>query len=69
VRESTLKDNWIYIQEPDSLVGRTLIFKKWNQYMVADPRILPSARKIGILIASDVSDAHVVRVPKRPACF
>src|SRR5271167_2508413 len=31
-----LKDNWIYIQEPDVLVGRLQIFNNWSPYMVAD---------------------------------
>jgi protoporphyrinogen oxidase len=34
---STLKDTWIYIQEPDVLVGRLQIFNNWSPYMVADP--------------------------------
>jgi protoporphyrinogen oxidase len=33
----TLKDTWIYIQEPDVLVGRLQIFNNWSPYMVADP--------------------------------
>ena len=32
-----LQDNWIYIQEPDVLVGRMQIFNNWSPYMVADP--------------------------------
>ncbi|HLJ16822.1 MAG TPA: NAD(P)/FAD-dependent oxidoreductase [Bryobacteraceae bacterium] len=32
-----LRDNWIYIQEPDVLVGRMQIFNNWSPYMVADP--------------------------------
>ncbi|MDQ2946368.1 MAG: NAD(P)/FAD-dependent oxidoreductase [Acidobacteriota bacterium] len=32
-----LKDNWIYIQEPDVLVGRMQIFNNWSPYMVSDP--------------------------------
>jgi len=32
-----LKDNWIYIQEPDVLVGRMQIFNNWSPYMVANP--------------------------------
>jgi protoporphyrinogen oxidase len=35
--ESLLKDNWIYIQEPDVLVGRMQIFNNWSPYMVSDP--------------------------------
>ena len=31
-----IKDNWIYIQEPDVLVGRMQIFNNWSPYMVAD---------------------------------
>lgn len=32
-----LSDNWIYIQEPDVLVGRMQIFNNWSPYLVADP--------------------------------
>src|ERR1700678_971427 len=92
-----LKDNWIYIQEPDVLVGRLQIFNNWSPYMVADPSktwigleyfcydtdalwkmpdeelkkfAIGEVEKIGILRASDVRDAHVVRVPKTyPAYF
>ena len=32
-----IKDNWIYIQEPDVLVGRLQIFNNWSPSMVADP--------------------------------
>ena len=31
------RDNWIYIQEPDVLVGRLQIFNNWSPYLVADP--------------------------------
>ena len=34
---SLLKDTWIYVQEPDVLVGRLQIFNNWSPYMVADP--------------------------------
>jgi len=92
-----LKDNWIYIQEPDVLVGRLQIFNNWSPYMVADPSktwigleyfcyqtdalwkmadedlkkfAIAEVEKIGILHACDVTDAHVVRVPKTyPAYF
>jgi protoporphyrinogen oxidase len=30
-------DNWIYIQEPDVLVGRLQVFNNWSPYMVANP--------------------------------
>jgi protoporphyrinogen oxidase len=100
VREAdggTLRDNWIYIQEPDVLVGRLQIFNNWSPYMVADPNktwigleyfcyqtdalwkmadedlkkfAIAEVEKIGILRAADVSDSHVVRVPKTyPAYF
>jgi protoporphyrinogen oxidase len=36
--EGGLKDNWIYVQEPDVLVGRIQIFNNWSPYMVADPK-------------------------------
>jgi protoporphyrinogen oxidase len=32
-----VRDNWIYIQEPDVQVGRLQIFNNWSPYMVADP--------------------------------
>ncbi len=92
-----LKDNWIYIQEPDVLVGRLQIFNNWSPYMVSDPSktwigleyfcyqtdalwnmadedlkkfAIAEVEKIGILRACDVTDAHVVRVPKTyPAYF
>jgi protoporphyrinogen oxidase len=31
------RDNWIYIQEPDVLVGRLQLFNNWSPYLVADP--------------------------------
>jgi protoporphyrinogen oxidase len=31
-----IKDNWIYIQEPDVSVGRMQIFNNWSPYLVAD---------------------------------
>ena len=34
---STIKDTWIYIQEPEVLVGRMQIFNNWSPYLVADP--------------------------------
>jgi protoporphyrinogen oxidase len=34
---SPLKDTWIYIQEPDVLVGRLQIFNNWSPFMVEDP--------------------------------
>jgi protoporphyrinogen oxidase len=33
-----VKDNWIYIQEPDVLVGRLQIFNNWSPSMVSDPK-------------------------------
>jgi protoporphyrinogen oxidase len=35
---SLIKDNWIYIQEPDVEVGRLQIFNNWSPYLVADPK-------------------------------
>ncbi|QDU64274.1 hypothetical protein Pan216_51630 [Planctomycetes bacterium Pan216] len=32
-----IRDNWIYIQEPDVQVGRLQIFNNWSPYLVADP--------------------------------
>jgi protoporphyrinogen oxidase len=92
-----LKDTWIYIQEPDVLLGRLQIFNNWSPHLVEDPNkiwigleyfcyetdplwkmpdeelkkfAIAEVAKIGILNAEDVSDAHVVRVPKTyPAYF
>ena len=32
-----LKDTWIYVQEPDVLLGRLQIFNNWSPYLVQDP--------------------------------
>jgi protoporphyrinogen oxidase len=32
-----LRDNWIYIQEPDVMVGRLQIFNNWSPWLVANP--------------------------------
>jgi protoporphyrinogen oxidase len=92
-----LKDTWIYVQEPDVLLGRLQIFNNWSPYLVSDPTkvwigleyfcydtddlwkmpdeelkkfAIAEVAKIGILNAEDVSDGHVVRVPKTyPAYF
>ena len=34
---SRIKDTWIYVQEPDVLVGRIQIFNNWSPYLVSDP--------------------------------
>ena len=34
---SPLKDNWIYIQEPDVMVGRIQIFNNWSPWLVSSP--------------------------------
>ncbi len=34
--QQLIRDNWIYIQEPDVLVGRLQIFNNWSPYMVSD---------------------------------
>jgi protoporphyrinogen oxidase len=31
-----VSDNWIYIQEPDVLLGRLQLFNNWSPYLVAD---------------------------------
>ena len=36
LRIPDLKDNWIYVQEPDVLAGRIQIFNNWSPYLVAD---------------------------------
>jgi len=92
-----LKDTWIYIQEPDVILGRLQIFNNWSPHLVADPTkvwigleyfcyetddlwkmpdeelkkfAISEVAKIGILNPEDVSDGHVVRVPKTyPAYF
>src|SRR4029079_4145348 len=37
--QGRVKDNWIYIQEPDVLMGRLQIFNNWSPHMVADPNL------------------------------
>ena len=92
-----LKDTWIYVQEPDVLLGRLQIFNNWSPYLVEDSSkvwigleyfcydtddlwkmkdeelirfAITEVAKIGIVNAEDVSDGHVVRVPKTyPAYF
>jgi len=32
-----VRDNWIYIQEPDVQLGRLQVFNNWSPFMVADP--------------------------------
>jgi len=34
--DAALKDNWIYIQEPEVTVGRLQIFNNWSPYLVQD---------------------------------
>ena len=35
---SALKDNWIYVQEPDVMVGRLQIFNNWSPWLVEDQK-------------------------------
>ena len=35
--KTRIRDTWIYIQEPDVLLGRLQIFNNWSPHMVADP--------------------------------
>ncbi len=35
--DQPIRDNWIYIQEPDVKLGRLQIFNNWSPYLVADP--------------------------------
>jgi protoporphyrinogen oxidase len=39
-KKELLEDNWIYVQEPDVLVGRIQIFNNWSPYMVANPNTI-----------------------------
>src|SRR5580700_1878469 len=92
-----VRDNWIYIQEPEVMVGRLQIFNNWSPYMVADPNtvwigleyfcnytdslwkmsdseLIALAKgemsRIGIIDASHVLDATVIRIEKAyPAYF
>jgi protoporphyrinogen oxidase len=36
----SLKDNWIYIQEPGVKVGRVQVFNNWSPYLVKDPETI-----------------------------
>jgi len=92
-----IRDNWIYIQEPDVQLGRLQVFNNWSPFMVADSanvwlgleyfcnqsdeiwnlsdeRMVALATeelsKIGIIDASEVLDATVLRMEKTyPAYF
>jgi protoporphyrinogen oxidase len=33
-----MKDNWIYIQDPEVIAGRLQIFNNWSPFMVKDPK-------------------------------
>jgi protoporphyrinogen oxidase len=33
---ASVDDNWIYVQDPEVLVGRVQVFNNWSPYMVAD---------------------------------
>jgi protoporphyrinogen oxidase len=35
--KTLIRDTWIYIQEPEVMLGRLQIFNNWSPYMVADP--------------------------------
>jgi protoporphyrinogen oxidase len=35
--QKLVRDNWIYIQEPDVCAGRLQIFNNWSPWMVSDP--------------------------------
>jgi protoporphyrinogen oxidase len=35
-KDRRITDNWIYIHDPDVLVGRLQIFNNWSEYMVKD---------------------------------
>ncbi|HTU25912.1 MAG TPA: NAD(P)/FAD-dependent oxidoreductase [Pirellulales bacterium] len=35
-----IRDNWIYVQEPDVKLGRLQVFNNWSPYMVADPSLV-----------------------------
>jgi protoporphyrinogen oxidase len=35
--QKLVSDNWIYVQEPDVLIGRLQVFNNWSPHMVADP--------------------------------
>lgn len=37
LKTGPLEDNWIYIQEPDVMVGRLQIFNNWSPFLVQNP--------------------------------
>jgi protoporphyrinogen oxidase len=61
-------DNWIYIHDPSVKVGRVQNFRSWSPEMVPDSDLIALAKseiaKIGLIAASDVIDACVVRQAK-----
>ena len=36
-KDQLLRDNWIYIQEPEVKIGRLQIFNNWSPWLVSDP--------------------------------
>ena len=61
-------DNWIYIQEPDVLLGRLQIYNNWSPYMVADPSTVWLGLEYFCSEADDLwrhSDAEVTDVAVR----
>lgn len=38
--KGSIRDNWIYLQEPSVRAGRLQIFNNWSPYLVADPETL-----------------------------
>jgi protoporphyrinogen oxidase len=54
-----IKDNWIYIQEPDVVAGRLQIFNNWSPYLVRDPETV----WIGVEYFCNESD-HLWNLPE-----
>jgi protoporphyrinogen oxidase len=63
-----LADNWIYIQEPDVLLGRMQIFNNWSPYLVADPANVWIGLEYFCYETDDLwklSDADMIALAKR----
>jgi protoporphyrinogen oxidase len=37
-QQKMIRDNWLYIQEPDVKIGRIQIFNNWSQYLVREKK-------------------------------
>ncbi len=64
----SVRDNWIYIQDPDIRMGRLQVFNNWSPYMVADPDTVWLGLEYFCDVSDDLwnlSDEGVIELAKR----